>query len=96
MSQVFKIWKRELKIIFRAEISQFCCLVVREGEKKNPNFSLRSMEYCQSKFIERRTKVHLLDEGYPWVPKTWDFAKDLRLELGKSKVSGLRSVHGTF
>ena len=30
-----------------------------------------------------------------WVPKTQDFAKDSSEELGKSKVSGLRSVYGT-
>ena len=40
-------------------------------------------------------KVHLLDESYAWVSKSWDFAKDLSKEFGKSKVSGLGSVHGT-
>ena len=40
-------------------------------------------------------KVHLLDEGYAWVPKTHDFGKDSREELGKSKVLSLRSVHET-
>ena len=40
-------------------------------------------------------KVHLLDEGHAWVPKTRDFAEDSSEELGKSKVSGLGSVHGT-
>ena len=50
---------------------------VREGEKremKNQNFSLRSTEFRRSEFIRPRTKVHLLDEGYVWVPKTWDFS----------------------
>ena len=40
-------------------------------------------------------KVHLLDEGYVWVPKTQDFAEDSREEFGKSKVSSLENVHGT-
>ena len=40
-------------------------------------------------------KVYLLDEGYAWVLKTQDFAKDLSEEFKKSKVSGLGSVHGT-
>ena len=40
-------------------------------------------------------KVHLLNEGYAWVPKTRDFAEDSSEEFGKSKVSGLGSVHGT-
>ena len=30
-----------------------------------------------------------------WLPKTRDFAKDLSKEFGKSKVSGLESIHGT-
>ena len=40
-------------------------------------------------------KVHLLDEGYTWVPKTRDFTEDSIKEFRKSKVSGLGSVHGT-
>ena len=46
-------------------------------------------------FIRQRTKVHLLDESYTWVTKTQDFAEDLNKEFGKSKVSGLKSVHET-
>ena len=45
--------------------------------------------------VELRKKVHLLDEGYTWVPKTRDFAGDSSEEFGKLKVSGLGSVHGT-
>ena len=63
---------------------------------KNKNFSLRSTEFRQSEFVVPRMKVHLHDEGYVWVPKTWDFAEDSSEEFGKSKVSGLGSVHGTF
>ena len=40
-------------------------------------------------------KVHLLDEGYAWVPKTRDFTEDSSKEFGKSKVFGLGSVHET-
>ena len=40
-------------------------------------------------------KVHLLDEGYVWVPKTRDFVEDSSEEFGKSKVSDLGSVHET-
>ena len=67
----------------------------REGEKKNRNFSLRFTKFRLSEFIKPRTKVHLLEEGYARVPKTKDFAKDPSEEFGKSKVSGLGSVHGT-
>ena len=30
------------------------------------------MEFRRSKFVGLRTKVHLLNEGYEWVPKTRD------------------------
>ena len=33
------------------------------------------MEFRPSEFVGSRTKVHLLDEGYAWEPKTWDFAE---------------------
>ena len=67
----------------------------RGSEKKNQNLSLRSMEFRRSDFIGPRTKVHLLNESYVWVPKTRGFAKDSSGEFGKSKVLGLGSVHGT-
>ena len=40
-----------------------------------------------------RTKVHHIDEGYTWVPKTRDFTENPSEEFRKSKVSGLGSVH---
>ena len=64
-----------------------------EGEKA-PNFSLRPTEFRRSKFIEPRTKVHLIDEDYAWVPKTWDFTEDPNEEFKKSKVSDLGSIQG--
>ena len=67
----------------------------RERKGRNPNLSLRSMEFLESEFVRPRTKVHLLDEGYVWVPKTQDFAEDSSKEFGKSKVSSLGSAHGT-
>ena len=67
----------------------------REREGESSNFSLRSTEIGLSEFIGLRTKFHLLDEGYEWVSKTRDFSKDSSEEFGKSKVSGLGSVHGT-
>ena len=77
----------------------FLILQTVEGEKgrenKTQNFSLRSTEFRQLEFIVLRTKVHLLDEGYVWVPKTWDFAEGSIEEFGKSKVLGVGSVHGT-
>ena len=43
----------------------------------------------------RELKDHLLDKGYAWVLKTRDFPEDSNEEFGKSRVSGLGSVHGT-
>ena len=67
---------------------------VRE-ERKNraKSFFPRSTEFRRSKFIRPRTKVHLIDEGYAWVPKTRDFDEDPNEELGKLKFSSLGSVH---
>ena len=47
------------------------------------------------KFVGPRNKDHLLYKGYAWVSKTRGFAKDSSEEFGKSRVSGLGSVHGT-
>ena len=54
----------------------------KKKEKKNPNFSLRSMEFCRSEFVGPRMKVNLLDEGYAWVPKTRDSADDSSEKFG--------------
>ena len=89
-----KLNKKKKKISFGVENEQILCWEekkthrVREGEKremKNQNFSLRSTEFRRSEFVGPRTKVHLLDEGYVWVLKTWDFADDSSKEFGKSK-----------
>ena len=53
------------------------------------------MEFRRSEFVRPGTKVHLLDKGYAWVPKTRDLVQDSSKEFGKSKVSGLESVHET-
>ena len=67
---------------------------MREKRKRRAKslFS-RSTEFRQSEFIGPRTKVHRIDEGYVWVPKTRDFVENPNEEFGKSKVSGLGSVH---
>ena len=41
------------------------------------------MKFRRSEFVEPRVKVHLLDEGYAWVPKEGDFA-----EVPKEEISG--------
>ena len=52
------------------------------------------MEFYRLELVGLRTKVHRINEGYAWVPKTWDFPEGLNEEFGKSKVSGLGIVHG--
>ena len=68
----------------------------RERGKRSSNFSLRSMEISGSIFFRQRTKDHLLDKGYGWVPKTRDFAEDSSEEFGKSRILGLGSFHETL
>ena len=59
------------------------------------NFFLQSPKIDWSEFVGSRTKVHLLDEDYAWIPKTGDFTKDSSEEFGKSNISGLESFHET-
>ena len=61
--------------------------------RRAKSFLLQSMGFRRSEFIGPRTKVHHINKGYAWVPKTWDFTEDPNEEFRKSKVSGLRSVH---
>ena len=42
----------------------------KERGERSSNFSLRSTKIGGSVFVGPRTKDHLLDKGYAWVPKT--------------------------
>ena len=54
------------------------------------------MGFRLSEFVEPSVKVHLLEEGYSWVPKRKDFDEDPKEEIkGKSKFSSLGGVLGT-
>ena len=44
-------------------------------------FFRRSSEFRRSEFIELRIKIHLLDEGYAYVPRTRDFTEDPNEEI---------------
>ena len=46
----------------------------RKGSEKF-RFSLRSMEIRLLVFIGAKDKVHLCDESYAWVQKSWSFVK---------------------
>ena len=39
------------------------------------------MEFRRSDVVTLRVKVHLLNKGYMWVPKMWDFAKNPNEEV---------------
>ena len=68
---------------------------MKEGGERSSIFSLLSTEIRWSDLVGPRSKVHQLDKGYAWVSKTRDFVEGSHEEYGKSKVSGLGSVHGT-
>ena len=73
-----------------------CVRVKEERKRRAKGFFPRSTEIRRSKFIESKTKVHRIDEGYMWVPKMRDFSKDPNEEFSKSNVSSLRNVHEAF
>ena len=50
----------------------------REGEKKKSKFLSTIHRVLSIGIRQARTKVHCLNKGYAWVPKTRDFAKDLK------------------
>ena len=63
---------------------------VREERKmRAKSFLPRSTKFYWLVFVGLRKKVHRVGEGYAWVPKTRDFAKDPNEKFGKSKVLGL-------
>ena len=46
----------------------------RKGSEKF-RFSIRSIDIGPSVFVGVRGKVHLRDESYAWVPKSWSLVK---------------------
>ena len=68
------------RIRFLTEKNSFFWFRNRErekgGERASKCFFRRSTKFRMSEFVGTRTKVHLLDEGYTWVPKGRDFTKD--------------------
>ena len=59
----------------------------KRGGKRSSNFSLRSTKFHRLEFVEPRVKVHLLDEGYVWVPKRKSFTEDSNEEISRNKGS---------
>ena len=57
----------------------------RERKKRTLSFSLRSTEFRRSYFVKLITKVHLINEGYVYIPKMRDFAKDPKEEISRNQ-----------
>ena len=65
----------------------------KEGEKERIQvFLLRSLEFCRSEFIEPRTKVHHLDEGYTCVQKMRSFTEDPTEEIMGNQIFRVKEV----
>ena len=47
------------------------------------------MEFLRLDFVESRTKVHRIDEGYTYIPKRRDFAEYLKEKFKEIKDFGL-------
>ena len=59
----------------------------KEGEKENTQvFFLQSSKFRVSKFVELRTKVHHLNGGYAYGPKTKSFTEDQKEEIWTSQM----------
>ena len=55
---------------------------MREEEEGKESFQASLFDpRSRSKFIKPKVKVHLLDEGYAYIPKKRDFTKDLKEEI---------------
>ena len=67
--------------------------VKEERKRRAKGFFPQSIEFRRWEFIGPRTKVHCINDGYVWVPKTKDFTEDPNEGFMKSKVSGLGIVH---
>ena len=82
MDQVTKMTNKVKRMGFGHKELTFCWFGrererERERERdRNPNLYLQCTKFYESEFVGLRTKVHLHDKGYAWVPKTWNFVED--------------------
>ena len=85
MGQAFKLDKLEQKRILGIK-GHFWLSLQERGKRerkleKIKTFSLRSMGFHQSEFVEPTVKVHLLDESHAYIPKRKDFTEDPKEEI---------------
>ena len=95
-------WAKSLRLKIRSKeqilekISQFSTgFYVREEERERESikaFFRRSLEFRTSEFVEPRTKVHRLNEGYTCVPKTRSFTKDPKEEIWGNQSFRVKEV----
>ena len=61
----------------------------REREEKRkrgePSLLPRSTKFRRSVFVGPRTKVHLIDEEYAWIPEKRDLIEDQRGEISGNR-----------
>ena len=57
----------------------------KEERKSVKGFFRRSTEFRRSKFVELRTKVHRINQGYTCVPKMRDFTKDPKEKIWRNQ-----------
>ena len=72
-------------------------LVLTVGEKKRgrkgTKASLFDLQSSIGQFsLGHRTKVHRINDGDEWVPRTRDFVEDPRKEIWEIEVVGLRKL----
>ena len=67
-----------------------------ERKRRAKGFFPRSSDFHRLEFVEPRVKVHLLGEGYVYVPKKRDFSKDQREEFGGNRGLGFRKCPQGF
>ena len=88
------MWAKCLKVWIRwgGRRELISCWKNRGEKERAKCFFQRFTEFRRSEFVEQRVKVHLLDEGYAWVPKMRDLTKDPMEEISGNQIFRAREV----
>ena len=85
--QVSKTINRTKRIRIRGENILFPASVIGGEKERDPMILSQILGVPLVGIFGPRVKVHLLDEGYTYVPKSWDFIENPKEEIwGKSKA----------
>ena len=103
MGQAFKLRIRLDKTDFGRENPHFLLFgleTMREKRGKKEIFQTffrQSIEFYRSEFVDPRVKVHLLDEGYAYIPKRRDFIENPKEEiLGNQGFQAREASHPCY